>query len=240
MSMPNLTPEMLALGLVWYFVFLFATTCHEAAHALAAKLGGDETAYQGGQVTLNPLPHIQREPLGMVVFPIASYLLRGSLLGWASAPYDPNWQQRYPRRAAWMALAGPGANFALMILAAIIIRVGVALGHFGIPAVANFTRVVDASGAEAATFTTTLLSVLFALNLVLGTFNLLPVPPLDGSSGITLLMSEKTALRYLEFIQEPTFRWLGILAAWYVYGKVLGYLFPLALNLLYFPHARFG
>ncbi|MGH9724184.1 MAG: site-2 protease family protein, partial [Candidatus Acidiferrales bacterium] len=62
-----MNPNTLVLGVTWYIVFLFSTTCHEAAHALVAKLGGDETAARGGQVSLNPLPHIMREPFGMVV-----------------------------------------------------------------------------------------------------------------------------------------------------------------------------
>jgi Zn-dependent protease len=231
--MPNLTPESLALGLVWYVVFLFSTTCHEAAHALAAKLGGDLTAYHGGQVTLNPLPHIRREPIGMVVFPVASYLLQNWIMGWASAPFDPAWQARYPRRSAWMALAGPGANFLLMLIAAIGIRAGVAMGYFQAPSSANFTRVVAEAGTEATTFMTTFLSILFVLNLLLGTFNLLPVPPLDGSSGVMLMMSRETALRYMGFIHEPAFAWMGLLAAWYLYGKIFGFFFSLALNLLY-------
>src|SRR5213079_1801669 len=58
--MADLSPELLALGFIWYVAFLFSTTCHEAAHALAAKIGGDDTAFAGGQVSLNPVPHIQR------------------------------------------------------------------------------------------------------------------------------------------------------------------------------------
>ena len=116
--MPTLSPEIILMGFIWYFIFLFSTTCHEAAHALAAKLGGDPTAFHGGQVTLNPLPHIQRELFGMVLAPILSYALAQNMIGWASAPYDPTWERRYPRRAGWMALAGPAANFTLMILAA--------------------------------------------------------------------------------------------------------------------------
>ena len=85
--MPELTVDTLTLGLIWFVVFLFSTTCHEGAHALVAKLGGDPTA--SGQVTLNPIPHIQREKFGMVVMPILSYLLGGYMMGWASAPYDP-------------------------------------------------------------------------------------------------------------------------------------------------------
>ncbi|MBI1738544.1 MAG: site-2 protease family protein [Acidobacteria bacterium] len=77
------------------------------------------------------------------------------------------------------------------------------------------------------------MSVLFLLNLLLGTFNLLPVPPLDGSSGITLLMSERTALRYLEMLKEPMFRMAGLLAAWWLFGKAFDVIFTVALNTLY-------
>ncbi|HEU4904854.1 MAG TPA: hypothetical protein VFT19_01910, partial [Solirubrobacterales bacterium] len=72
---------------IWYVVFLLALTLHEAGHALAAWLGGDETAYQGGQVTLNPMPHIRREPFGTVVIPIITFFFSGWMMGWASTPY---------------------------------------------------------------------------------------------------------------------------------------------------------
>src|SRR5271165_1623538 len=122
--MPDLSPETLALGFIWYVAFLFSTTCHEAAHAYVAKLGGDSTAALGGQISLNPIPHIRRAPFGMVVFPILSFLFSGGMIGWASAPYDPLWERRHPHRSAWMALAGPAANFTLMIIAALAIRIG--------------------------------------------------------------------------------------------------------------------
>ena len=88
-SMQQLSPEALVQGLIWYVVFLFSTTCHEASHSLAAKWGGDLTAFRGGQVTLNPLPHMKREPFGMLVVPLLSFLLGDWMIGWASAPYDP-------------------------------------------------------------------------------------------------------------------------------------------------------
>jgi len=124
--MSDITPEMLMMGFISYIVFLFSTTCHEASHALAAKIGGDTTAALGGQVSLNPIPHIRRSPFGMVVFPILSFFLSGGgMIGWASAPYDPLWERRHPRRSAWMALAGPAANFTLMLLAVVALRVGI-------------------------------------------------------------------------------------------------------------------
>ena len=84
---------------MWYVAFLLSITCHEGAHALAAKLGGDLTAFHEGQVSLNPVPHIRREPFGAVVVPLLSYILGGWMIGWASAPYDPDWQRRHPHRA---------------------------------------------------------------------------------------------------------------------------------------------
>src|SRR3989442_3755228 len=139
--MHPIQPETLALGFIWYAVFLFSTTCHEAAHALAAKLGGDPTAFHGGQVTLNPIPHIRREPVGTVVSPILSYLFGGWMICWASAPYDPAWQQRYPRRAACMALASPAANFLLVLAAAAAIRIGIAPLQFPLTIAVRFTPI---------------------------------------------------------------------------------------------------
>ena len=227
------TPD-IGLGAIWYIVFLFSTTCHEAAHSLAAKIGGDLTAFEGGQVTLNPIPHIRRSPFGMVVVPIISFLFGGWMIGWASAPYDPSWQRRYPRRSAWMALAGPGANFTLMLLAGLAIRVGVALGAFRPPSlIANYTDVTLSAHSSDPALLPTALSILFVLNLLLGTFNLLPISPLDGHAGIMLLMSEATALRYLDWTRQAGFAMIGLLIAWTAFGRIFDTVFLLALRLLY-------
>jgi Zn-dependent protease len=239
--MQQMSPELLSQGLIWYVVFLFSTTCHEASHSLAAKLGGDLTAFHGGQVTLNPLPHMRREPFGMLIVPLLSYFLGGWMIGWASAPYDPFWQARYPRRAAWMSLAGPGANFTLMIIAAIGIRVGMIAGIFRQPFSASFTHITEAVNGDTPimAFAAMFISILFFQNLLLGTFNLLPVPPLDGSTGITVLMSERTALRFLDFVRDPTFSMAGIIADWYLFGKLFDPIFRFALNVLY-PGSSYG
>jgi Zn-dependent protease len=235
--MPQVSPEFLVQGLIWYVVFLFSTTCHEASHSFVGKLGGDLTAFHGGQVTLNPLPHMRREPFGMLLVPILSYVLAGWMIGWASAPYDPYWQARYPRRAAWMSLAGPGANFVLMTLAAIGIRLGILAGMFQQPSRVSLTHITEAVNPETAgaflTFAAMFVSILFFQNLLLGTFNLLPVPPLDGSTGITILMSESAALRFLKFIRDPNFSMVGIVAAWFLFDKVFDPIFTFALGILY-------
>lgn len=232
-------PQIFYHGVIWYIVFLFSTTCHEGAHALVAKLGGDPTAFHGGQVTLNPIPHIKREPIGMVVVPILSYVYAHWMMGWASAPYDPSWQRRFPRRAAWMALAGPLANFSLVLIAAIAIRLGLALHYFRMPESAIFTGITEATTPGPAELAATFLSVLFVLNLVLGTFNLLPVPPLDGHTGVTLLMSDETAVRFLDWSRSQGFGMIGLLLAWFVFDKLFSHIFRLSLVALY-PGSSWG
>ena len=233
-------PQFVVLGIIWYIVFLFSTTCHEGAHALVAKFGGDPTAFHGGQVSLNPLPHILREPWGLVLIPVLTYVLPPHwMLGWASAPYDPDWQERYPRRAAWMALAGPGANFTLMILAGLGIRAGMFYGIFRMPESASFTHITEAAVPGIAGFAATFLSILFVLNLLLGTFNLLPVPPLDGLTGVTLLMSESAGLRFLRWTREMWLGMVGLLLAWVLFGKIFDFIFQFSLFALY-PGSHWG
>ncbi|MGH9716802.1 MAG: site-2 protease family protein [Candidatus Acidiferrales bacterium] len=226
--------QFVVLGVIWYIVFLLSTTCHEGAHALASHLGGDPTAMHGGQVSLNPLPHIQREPFGTVVVPWLTYILPPHfMLGWASAPYDPAWEARHPHRAAWMALAGPAANFTLALIAGLAIRGGIAYGVFRVPNEASFTHITAAAIPGTAEFFATFLSILFVLNVLLGTFNLLPVPPLDGHSGITALMSEDTARRFLAWSRNMGLGFAGLLLAWVLYDRVFDYIFRFSLSLLY-------
>jgi Zn-dependent protease len=224
--------EHLVTGLVWYAVFLLSLTCHEASHALAAKIGGDLTAFHGGQVSLNPIPHVRREPFGTVIVPIISYAWGGWMIGWASAPYDPAWRLRYPHRAAWMALAGPAANVSLVLIASLAIRVGIGLGVLSVPAYAQFAHIVVAPAASS-DLLATFLSILFSLNLLLAVFNLLPFPPLDGNSVIGLLTSENGARRFMLLTRNPSFALLGLLAGWYVFGYVFHPIFGAALHLLY-------
>lgn len=220
--MNDISPEKLVIGFISYVVFLFSTSCHEAAHSLVAKLGGDSTAALGGQVTLNPIPHIRRSPFGMVVFPIVSFLLSGGMIGWASAPYDPLWERRHPRRAAYMALAGPAANYTLMLLGALAIRL-----------VRPFHSALFDSVTGAPSFLAVTLSVIFSLNLLLGTFNLLPVPPLDGSTAVMVFMSENRAQRYLDWIRGNSYAMAGLLVGLLLFRQIYPYVESFALRILF-------
>lgn len=238
--MPELSVDTVTLGLIWFVVFLFSTTCHEGAHALVARLGGDPTA--SGQLTLNPMPHIQREPFGMVVVPVLSYMLSGFVMGWASAPYDQHWASRHIHRAARMALAGPAANFLLMVIAAGAIRAGLALDFFQPPSsISNYAQItVAVEPGGIGSLLAPVVSVLFMLNFMLGTFNLLPVPPLDGNVGVTIFMSEDRARRFLEMFHLPNMALIGLLAGWALFYEISGYLFTFALNVLYYPMVSYG
>lgn len=229
-----------ASALMTYVVFLFSTTMHEAAHAWAAKLGGDPTAYHGGQVSLDPRPHIKREPFGMVVLPLLSVFLSGWPFGFASAPYDPQWAMRHPRRAAWMALAGPGANLLLVLLSAILIRIGVSAGIFYAPSSVGFGHAVATDAAGMWPAVAHLLGIFFCLNLVLASLNLLPLPPLDGSAAIPLLLSDAHTARYQQFIWgQPGLAMVGMLVAWQIFNVIFSPIFLLAINLLY-PGSHYG
>ena len=222
-----------ALGVLWYVVFLLSTTCHEAAHALISHRGGDPTAAYGGQVSLNPLPHIRREVFGMVIFPLLSFAMAGWMMGWASAPYDPRWAHRYPRRAAAMALAGPAANLTLAILAGILIRLGLAAGVFSPPESLRFSQI--ARGAEGfPEGAAVLLSILFSLNVLLCVFNLLPIPPLDGWSALGLALPESGARRLGEIGRGlGMFSIFGLLLAWHFFGEVYTPIFRFAIRGVY-------
>jgi len=231
----DVTPMEIGLGLLWFVVFVISTTFHEASHGFAALKLGDRTAYDAGLVTLDPIPHIQRSPFGMVLVPILSFALslpHGWMIGWASTPYDPYWAHRNRRQAALMALAGPGANLTLVIIAAILIRVGMLLGIFAQPDRITWTQTTVAA-ASGATAPAIIVSILFSLNLILLVFNLLPVPPLDGSEVISLFLSDSAAERYREFMAQPAASLIGLVVAWNVMGYILRPIYTLALNLLY-------
>jgi Zn-dependent protease len=223
----------LGLGLLWYVMFVISTTFHEAAHGLAALRFGDTTARDAGLVTLDPLAHIQRSPIGMVVIPILSFIAGGWMIGWASTPYDPYWAQESRRKAALMALAGPAANLVLTLVAAILIHAGMFLGLFAQPEQVTWTQTTVAQSPSIANGAAVAVSILFSLNLILLVFNLLPVPPLDGSEVLSLFLNESTAQHYRDLMAQPTAQMVGLIVAWNLMGVVLSPIHSAALNLLY-------
>ncbi len=232
--------EKLAEGLLWYVAFLFSTTLHEASHAFAAFRLGDRTAYEGGQVTLDPIPHMRREPIGTIVVPLLSFLLGGWMIGWASVPYDPNWAYDNPRSSAKMSAAGPAGNLILALTAAIFIRLGVWAGLFVPPESINYTHVIDATQGGVLYTIAAFLNVFFSLNLLLLIFNLLPIPPLDGSGIVPLFLKSEHARKYIEVVHGGTFSLIGIIVAWNLFDYIYDPLHLLLINLLFYPIAQYG
>lgn len=223
----------LSEGFLWYLAFLFSVVLHEASHAFTAMKLGDKTAYEGGQVTLDPFPHIKREPIGTVVVPVLSFLAGGWMIGWASAPYDPMWARNYPRRSALMSLAGPLANLAVVVVAGLAIRLGMAADLFYAPESINFSHLVTSRAEGTMAGLATLLSILFTLNLLLFTFNLIPVPPLDGSGIIPFLLSKERAVIYMDFLHGSQLSFIGLFVAWKVFDYIFDPVHLLFINLLY-------
>lgn len=197
-------------GALWIAVFLFSTVCHEAAHAWSALKLGDSTAYRGGQVSFNPIPHIRREPIGLIVVPLLSWFLGGYIMGWASAPYDPDWARQYPKRLALMSLAGPGANLALAAIGLLILRLGLEWNLAHAPSQLMADHLVSTSPGTFFDFAGKALSIVVSLNLFLCAFNLLPLPPLDGSSLPLLFLPAQAGQRYLEFTSSPVLRMAAV------------------------------
>ncbi len=224
--------DLLAKLPLWLAAFLLSLTCHEAAHALVGRLGGDDTA--AAQVTLDPLPHIRREPFGALVVPIASFFLQGGgwMIGWASAPYDPHWASRHPKRAAAMAAAGPASNFLLALLAAIGIRIGIATGYFTLPTDGLSLETLAVGPSGFAQGLALFLSVLFSVNLILGTFNLIPLPPLDGYAIVPLVLTDRLRDKWFGLFSGGG-ALMGLIIAWILFGKMMSPVFNTAIGWLY-------
>lgn len=225
-------------GLMWYAVFLFSTVFHEASHAFLSMKLGDKTAYNGGQVSLNPVPHIKREPFGTVIVPILTYYTAGWMIGWASTPFDINWAYNYPKKSAAMSAGGPIANFILLMLSAILIHVGIALHFFAAPEVLNISNIVESVQPGYLVFVAKALSIMFSLNLILFIFNLLPVPPLDGSGLLPLYLNDENGRKYMRIVHNPRIALIGIFIAWKLFDLIYFKIHLFVINMLY-PGANY-
>ena len=226
--------ETLQLAVIWYIAFVFSVVLHEFAHAYVGYLFGDHTATHHGLNTLNPAPHIQRSPVGMVIVPLLSFVSGGWMIGWASTPYDPYWAQAYPKQAALKTLAGPATNLFLVLTAGVLIHIGISVKIFHPPVMlGSFTAVVESYSSGPLNILAIMLSVLFTLNLVLLIFNLIPMPPLDGTAIGELIFKGDMLYKYRMLMAHPSLRMFGIFIAWMVMDKIYGPIHIHALKALY-------
>src|SRR5258708_3782619 len=180
-----------ALFALSILILLFSVILHEVCHGLAALKFGDHTAERAGRLTLNPLPHI--DPIGTILLPLLT-IISGSrvLFGWAKpVPVNPLNFSNIKKGELIVSLTGVGANFGLAILGGIILHI---LGLFSVQ-----------------DYWFRLLNQAVNLNLGLTVFNLLPVPPLDGSKVLMSLLPYRYAKSYLTLERFGPFILLGLL-----------------------------
>ena len=184
--MPNLQTL-----LIYIIPLLFAITLDEAAHGWVASKLGDHTARMMGRVTLNPIKHV--DPVGTILVPLALLLMPGVgfIFGWAK-PVPINFRALRSQKSGmiWVALAGPGANFLMAIGWLILAIISLKLELFILYSMAR---------------------VGIFLNILLAVFNLLPIPPLDGSRVISALLPGPLAYKYGQFEQYGFLILLGLM-----------------------------
>ena len=198
--------ERIAQFILFFPVFLFSLSFHEAAHAWTANRLGDDTAKRMGRLTLNPLAHI--DWIGTVIFPLLMFLMPGLLLfGWAKpVPVDPRNLKGGRKGDLKVSAAGPLSNVLLALAFAGLMHVLVRTGY----------------ESRTAEIMAQLLSTGVYLNLMLAFFNLVPIPPLDGSGVLAGLLPA----RYLEGYERISQYGFLILIACLYLGVFRFLLFP--------------
>ena len=207
---------------VYAIPLIFAITLHEAAHGWAAKKLGDDTAWILGRVTANPVPHI--DPVGTVLVPGALVLMSaltggaGFVFGWAKpVPINPRYFRHFNRDMMLTALAGPASNLLQAIAWAVVLKLVVMLGISE-----RFVISVCAAG--------------ISVNLMLMAFNLIPIPPLDGSKVLFAFLPDSAyekLMRYEKYgmIALLILVWLGVgdnvlsTAIYNVYASMINFVF---------------
>ena len=194
-------------------VFLFAISIHESAHAWMANRCGDPTARMLGRISLNPIRHI--DPVGTVLLPLIALVTHFPMLGWAKpTPVDP----RNFKNLVWddilTTLAGPASNFIVATSAAIVLAAIALIAPGGRPAVGSVLNGLIFSDSLLVPVSLFLYE-LMAINIVLGVFNLIPLPPLDGSHVLRHFLSENLRRAY------DTLGIFGLIALVYLGGGLL-------------------
>ena len=208
--------------ILYMVALVFSLSLHEAGHAWMSNRFGDDLARSQGRISLNPMTHV--DPIGTLLFPGIAFFTGAPLLGWARpTPVNPlRWRNK---RVAnfWVSIAGVLGNLAIAIVAGITIRVLYETG---------LIESAVTSESDIALGGIKLLSAFFTLNVGLFVFNLLPIPPLDGSKILASILPESFGSA-IESIEQYGFIILLIALVTGVFRAVFSVVMPLAWNILF-------
>jgi Zn-dependent protease len=179
-------------------IFLFSLVFHEYCHALAAHRLGDSTAAWTGRLTMNPTVHI--DPIGSIAMPIIGMLMGGFIFGWAKpVPFNPRNLRNAPRDTMLIALAGPVSNLVLLVVCVALTR-GLVMGGLGSSGLSEVLVQMLVWGIY--------------INALLAVFNMIPLPPLDGSKVLAYFLDSGPAARLLSFNPMMSFFIIIMLVSW--------------------------
>lgn len=223
---------------VFEFVLLiFSLSFHECAHAWTASLLGDQTARMQGRITLNPMYHV--DPVGTLLFPalmifgpfLGLGMFGGMLVGWAKpTPVITRNFRKIVRDENLVTLAGPASNLLLVLASlAVLVVMSVAVPNGRTIVVSSFIAALSPGGPVMPHPLVLLCTLAILINLSLFFFNLLPIPPLDGSHVMRNILPYNAVQVY-----DRIGGWIGYLLMIFVGGFVLRLLLGPALNMVYF------
>src|SRR6267154_789376 len=228
--MGNLDSSAIGQFILYMVALVFSLSVHESAHAWMSDHFGDDTARMLGRISLNPVVHV--DPIGTLLFPAISFFTGAPLIGWAKpTPVNPlRWRDK---RVAnfWVSIAGVICNFIIAIVAGIVIRIlystnliDLGLQGYRLIAIPHTDSLIAEGGAQ-------LLTTFFTLNVALGVFNLIPIPPLDGSKVLQSILPPSFESGF-EALERFGYMWLILAMFTGVFGMIFNIVLPIAFQLL--------